>query len=134
MNEHLPETATLATQPSEFAPPALRRQRIPIGPANGNGHGKGEPQTLSQNAAMVAQGIEDLQKERDRWRHELDRAHARLEQFESNETRLLSELEGERARTASAKAEAELHRGEYKRLETVLGSMLNMGHDALAKE
>lgn len=90
-----------------------------------------EPETLSRNAAAVAQGIEDLQKDRDRLRHELDTANARIEQFESNETRLLSDLEGERARTAAAKDEAEQARTKQAQLETVITGMVNMGTDAL---
>lgn len=131
------EAGEMTPSAEAFAPPAIRRQRIPTGPSepngNGNGHAKAEGQTLSQNAAMVAQGIEDLQKERDRLKDELHRANARIEQFTSNETRILSEIEGERARTAEAKAEAEHHRGEVKRLETVVGSIVNMGHDALTR-
>lgn len=102
------------------------RRRISI--ANGKG---AEPETLSRNAAAVAQGIEDLQKDRDRLRHELDTANARIEQFESNETRLMSDLEGERARTAEAKAEAETARTKQAQLETVIMGMVNMGTDAL---
>lgn len=97
-----------------------------------NGNAKhDEPETLSRNAAAVAQGIEDLQKDRDRLRHELDTALARIEQFESNETRLLSDLEGERARTAAAKDEAEQARTKQAQLETVITSIVNMGTDAL---
>lgn len=105
-----------------------RRHTIAI-----NGKPDAEPETLSRNAAAVAQGIEDLQKDRDRLRHELDTANARIEQFESTETRLLSDLEGERARTAEAKDEAEQARTRQAQLETVIHGMVNMGTDALPR-
>lgn len=114
------------TETPPFTPPGIRTRRVAIG----NGRHP-EPETLSRNAAAVAQGIEDLQKDRDRLRHELDTALARIEQFESAETRLLSDLEGERARTAAAKDEAEAARTKQAQLETVIMGMVNMGTDAL---
>lgn len=105
-----------------------RRKRLTI--SNGT-QNEPEAMTLSRNAAAVAQGIEDLQKDRDRLRHDLDTAHARIEQFESNETRLLSDLEAERARTAAAKAEAEQARVARAQLETVLIGIRNSANDAL---
>ncbi len=104
-----------------------RRKSIAIS----NGKPPPEPETLSRNAAAVAQGIEDLQKERNDLRHALDTANARIEQFESNETRLLSDIEGERARTAAAKFEAENARTTRAQLETVLTAIRNQANDAL---
>lgn len=103
------------------------RKRISIG----NGSLKHPTETLSRRAATFFEQVEDLQRERDSMRHALDTANARIEQFQSAETRLLSELEAERARTAEAKAEAEQARAERVRLETVMSSALNMLHDAL---
>ncbi len=120
-----------------FTPPGIRSRRLPVHPqTNGNGETlpaakQGEPETLSRNAAAVAQGIEDLQKERNDLRHALDTANARIEQFESNETRLLSDIEGERARTAAAKAESEFARVARAQLETVLLAIRNQANDAL---
>jgi len=43
----------------------------------------------------------------------------------------MSDLEGERARTAEAKAESEAARTRQAQLETVIAGMVNMGTDAL---
>lgn len=115
---------------SELTFPGERqRKRIVI--QGQNGKHDAEPETLSRNAAAVAQGIEDLQKDRDRLRHDLDTANARIEQFESNELRLISDLESERARTSAALADAEAARTRQAQLETVIASMRNMADDAL---
>lgn len=105
------------------------RKRMTLG--NGIGKTSGEPQTLSRRAATFFEQVEDLQRERDSMRHALDTANARIEQYQSNETRLLSELETERARTAAAKEEAEQARVARAQLETVITGMVNMGSDAL---
>jgi hypothetical protein len=95
-------------------------------------NGKTEPPPpLSANAARIAMQIEEIQQSRDAAIAERDQALARIEQFESNETRLMSELEGERARTAAAKAEAEAARIARAQLETVLIAIRNHANDAL---
>jgi len=110
-------------------PAEAKRKRLTI-PING-AHSDDEPASLSQNAARVAQGIENLQGERDGLRRELDTANARIEQFESNETRLISDIESERARTSAAKAEAEQARADKVRLETMLIASHNRSGDVL---